>query len=467
MSRSFPQGLAARFSLLLTAALLGGNLIAAILFAREGTSFDRAIRLQGDAHRLAALVEMLETSDPETARMLPAHSSTGFTRFSVDPAPLALVGTQRLPVHESDLAIELPYREIQIREGAHSGDTGARDPLLLVSVRLDQGVEAGNWLNALAYPLPSHRAWKWKIGFFAPLIASLIGTLAVGLLFIRRMTQPLRALAEAARVAGQGNRRARVTECGAIEFRNAAFAFNDMQRRIGEFEVERLRMLAALGHDLRTPITSLRIRAELLDDDTQREEMVRVLDEMAVMTEDLLHAAAAGASREPVQDGDLDALLAQLCAERGLSYSGAPGMELGLRPVAMRRAIGNLLDNAQRYAGGARVRLRRGPAAALIWIEDDGPGIEEDILRRVTEPFVRGEASRSSESGGVGLGLSIAQDIIRSHGGVLVLSNRNPHGLRAEIRLPLDASAAGSPVAVVQTGQHSPEPSAPDCALSH
>ncbi|WP_199259944.1 ATP-binding protein [Paracoccus binzhouensis] len=437
MRRLLPAGLAARFSLLLVAALLGANLIAALLMAREGTAFDRAIRLQGDAHRLHALVTALEAADPETARMLPRNSSTGFTRFSVDPAPLGPPDAARLIMHEADMAAELPGHQILIRESAAPAGADNRAPLMLVSVRLVQGPEAGHWLNALVYPLPARSAWQWKQGFFAPLLASLLGTLAVGLVFVRRMTRPLRALAEAARAAGRGNHGARVTETGAGELREAAAAFNDMQRRIAGFEAERMRMLAAVGHDLRTPITGLRLRAELLDEAEQREAMIRILDEMAVMAEGLLQAGSGGGESEPSQPVDLDRLLAQLCADSGVAYAGAGPLVMPLRPVAMRRAIRNLLDNARRYAVPARLRLRRGPTSALIRIEDDGPGIPEALLARVTEPFVRGEASRSPDTGGAGLGLSIAQDVVRTHGGTLALTNRAEGGLRVDIRLPL------------------------------
>lgn len=438
MSRLWPGGLAARFSLLLIAALLGANLIAAWVMAREGSAFDRAIRLQGDAHRLHALVAALETADLATARLLPGTSSTGFTRFWVAPQPPDLSETTRLPDHEADLAAELPGRLIRIHESTPQPAGQERAALMLVSVRLERGVDAGQWLNALVYPLPAHDAWQWKQGFFAPLLASLLGTLAVGLVFVRRMTRPLSALAEAARAAGRGDRSARVTECGASELREAALAFNDMQRRIAGFEAERMRMLAALAHDMRTPITGLRIRAEMLEGDEQRQDMIRVLDEMAVMADGLMHAASARRGAEPLQPVDLDATLAQLCAESQARYAGAGPLVLPLRPVAIRRAIRNLLDNARRYAGPARVSLKRGPNAALIRIEDEGPGIPPALLPRVTEPFVRGEASRNPATGGTGLGLSIAQDVIAAHGGTLELGNRAEGGLRIQIRLPLD-----------------------------
>ncbi|WP_170293928.1 ATP-binding protein [Paracoccus limosus] len=436
LTRLLPQGLAGRFSALLVVALLAVNLIAALLLAREGSTFDRAIRLEGDRPRLQALITALEAADRATGLMLPGYSSTGFTRFSVGPTPLDLPGSQRLPALEARLALEMGTHPVELREGPGPLPGEAREPLLMVSVQLQRGGLAGQWLNALSYPLPQPRAWVWKAGFFVPLLASLIGTLLVGLVFVRRMTQPLRALAEAARAAGRGDRSARVTECGASELRDAAAAFNDMQRRIAGFEAERLRMLAAVGHDLRTPITGLRLRAELLDDDSQRGDMIRMLDDMAAMAQGLLDSASASAEPEPPQPTDLDALIGQLCRDRGLAHVAQGPVMARVPPVALRRALGNLVDNALRYAGPPRLHLQAGASDILITVEDDGPGIPEPLLARMTEPFVRGEASRSAATGGAGLGLFIARDILRAHGGSLRLRNRPEGGLCVELRLP-------------------------------
>ncbi len=161
----------------------------------------------------------------------------------------------------------------------------------------------------------------------------------------------------------RGDRDARVPEDGPREMRAAAAAFNDMQARIARFDAERMRTLAAVGHDLRTPLTSLRIRAEMLDE-ADAAPMIRTLDEMTVMADGLVAYARGVAEAEPVQDVDLAALLARLCEDRGAPLAvDAPAIVRG-RPVALGRAIGNLIDNALRYGGAARVRLSR----------DDGRG---------------------------------------------------------------------------------------------
>ena len=258
---------------------------------------------------------------------------------------------------------------------------------------------------------------------------SLAAVLLVGLVFLRQLTRPLAGLAEAARAAGRGDRAAR-------ELREAAAAFDDMQARSARFDAERTRTLAAVGHDLRTPITCLRIRAEMLDDEA-REPMVRTLDEMRVMADGLVAYACGAGEAEAEDEVDLAALLRRLCEERGATLTHVePAVVRGL-PVALVRAFGNLIDNALRYGGAARVRLAREGREAWVAVEDDGPGIASERLAAVLEPFVRGEGSRSARTGGAGLGLAIARAVAQAHGGTLELANREEGGLRAEIRLPL------------------------------
>lgn len=437
--RRFPR-LATQFTLVLLATLVFANLIAALLLAREGSDYDRAVRLQGDMGRLVALVGAIEEADPETGEILVSQTSTGFTRFSLTEVPLPPGGALPAPDLTREVVRSLPGHAVRVYEGGPVDAAPARRVLTLLSVRLEQGAHRGRWLNAIVYPLPDLIAWQWKRGFFVPLAVSFCAALAVGLLFVRRMTRPLRALAAAARAAGEGDREARLTEAGARELREAAAAFNGMQRRIADFDQERARLVAALGHDLRTPITALRIRAELVEDDMLRDDMVRILGDMGVMADDLLHFSGGLHGNERPREVDLAALLASLCAERGvpLRLPDPPGTaRVWLRPVAVTRMVGNLLDNAQRYAGGARVALSVVQGEAVIRFEDDGPGIAPEALAGIREPFIRGEQSRCPETGGAGLGLSIAEAIVRDHGGRMEIANRAEGGLRVLLYLPL------------------------------
>ncbi|SFX98419.1 Signal transduction histidine kinase [Paracoccus pantotrophus] len=436
--RNLPSGLAARFSLLLIVALVGVNLIAALLLAREGSSFDRTVRIQRDMGRLVALVTALEEVDPATGETILAQSRTGYTRFFVAPAPVSPAGAPYLPEIEQEVRLALPGHAVHAFDGGSDPSASNEPLLLLLSVQLGTGAHEGQWLNSLLYPLPPTRAWPRKIPFFVPLGASLLGTLVVGLIFTRRMTAPLQELAHAAWAAGNGDRSARVAETGARELRDAAVAFNDMQQRIADFDAERMRLVAAIGHDLRTPITGLRIRAEMLENDEIREPFIRALDDMAVIAEDLLQYGRGGQDGEMTVSTDLVALLESLCDDRGAVLEANERVFLRLRPVAICRALGNLIDNAIRYGVTAVVRIRLSGTRVSVMVDDDGPGIAPELLERVFEPFFRGEESRNHETGGAGLGLSIAKQIVSEHGGTVTLSNRSGGGLRAEVILNLN-----------------------------
>ncbi len=329
-------------------------------------------------------------------------------------------------------------------EGPPEGREGRRGPpLRLTRVEASIPLGDGTWLNVV------QRRPDWGPPVVSgavvfTLLLSLVAVLIVGLGFIRRITRPLNQLAAAAGRAGAGDRSARVPETGPREILSAAAAFNAMQARIAAFDAERARTIAAVGHDLRTPITSLRIRAEMLDDET-RDAMVRTLEEMRVMADGLLEWGRNEAETEPAAAVDIAELLSGLAAEGGHSFDGPPQLQVPGRPVALSRAFANILGNAERYAGPARIRLSAADGTAIVTVTDDGPGIPPDELEAVFEPFRRLEDSRSLESGGAGLGLSIARTILRAHGGTITLANRPEGGLEATVRLPLGPVTSNRP----------------------
>ena len=425
--RLVPDGLAARFALLLVGALLAANLVALAVLSSERDRLGRAAFHGREVERVIGLVPALDGAPPaERQRIARATSRRG---AQVAAGPDALVATVRQGGPAAAIAARLSDalggREVRVAFGARGR--------LSLSAALE---DPPGWLNAALRMQPPPDASRSGTALLLILGLSLASVLAVGLLFVRRLTHPLAALAEAVRAAGQGDRTARVPESGARELREAAAAFNDMQSRIARFEAERTRTLAAVGHDLRTPITSLRIRAEMLDEG-EAEPMIRTLDEMKVMAEGLLAYARGGGEAEETVAVDLGPFLERLCEERGAAFGPSAEAKVRGRPVALGRAVGNLVDNALRYAGGARVTLSREGSEALIAVEDRGPGIAPERIADVLEPFVRGEASRSADTGGAGLGLSIARTIVGAHGGTLVLANREGGGLRAAVRLPL------------------------------
>jgi signal transduction histidine kinase len=229
----------------------------------------------------------------------------------------------------------------------------------------------------------------------------------------------------------------------------AAAAFNTMAARIRRFVGDRTQMLAAIGHDLRTPITRLRLRAEFMEDDEQRRKMLADLDEMEAMIAATLAFARDDAAAEPSVPMDLAALCRTVLDEASdthpelderITYQGPERLVVQGRPVALKRAIANLVGNALTYGGAARLALRppAGPGEPLrLEIADDGPGIPPAELENVFQPFRRLETSRNRETGGTGLGLPIARNIFRAHGGDVVLRNRAEGGAQASVTLPV------------------------------
>jgi signal transduction histidine kinase len=220
-----------------------------------------------------------------------------------------------------------------------------------------------------------------------------------------------------------------------------------MAARIRRFVQDRTEMLTAIGHDLRTPITRLKLRAEFMEDEEQRRKMLADLEELEAMVAATLAFGRDATTTEPVSPLDLAELLRTVLDEAGdarpevaaqLAYEGAAHLTVRARPLALKRAFANLVANAVNYSGGALVRLA--PARdglAIVEIEDEGPGIPPAELDRVFEPFHRIEGSRNRETGGVGLGLPIARNILRAHGGDVTLANRPEGGTRAEVTLPI------------------------------
>ncbi|WP_338147223.1 ATP-binding protein [Neoroseomonas oryzicola] len=302
----------------------------------------------------------------------------------------------------------------------------------------------GEWLN-IRVSLPPPRPWH-SATFLA---AFLVMTGAAALLIlwaVARLMRPVRILAAAADRLGRDVNAAPLEETGPVEVRTAAHAFNEMAARIRRFVADRTQMLAAIGHDLRTPITRLRLRAEFMDDDEQRRKMLADLDEMEQMIAATLAFARDDAAAEPASPIDLAALCRTVADEaadarpelaEAISYSGPERLVVRARPVALKRAMANLVTNALAYGGAARLALSPPEGGVVrLAVEDDGPGIPEAEMENVFAPFRRLEGSRNRETGGTGLGLTITRNILRAHGGDVTLRNRPGGGLTVVASLP-------------------------------
>jgi signal transduction histidine kinase len=300
----------------------------------------------------------------------------------------------------------------------------------------------GQWLGSRHQPLMVRRSWARDWNYALPL--SLVPVLPIALWVGWSTVRSHRRLALAAERVGRGERIAPLPLQGPREVREITSAFNRMQDSLMRSVDERTRMLAAIGHDFRTPLTSLRIRAELIDDAELREGMVQTLDEMSQMVEETLRFARDehAQDREPAVQLDLTELVDEVVASqralgRRVVWSKPEPLVCAGRPLGLKRALANLIENSARY-GEVRVRVEPGASAhgASIEIDDDGPGIPPELIERAFEPFVRLDPARHHAGGSVGLGLAIARSCIRAHGGSLTLRNRPDGGLRAAVDLP-------------------------------
>ncbi|OSQ35857.1 ATP-binding protein [Thalassospira mesophila] len=297
------------------------------------------------------------------------------------------------------------------------------------------------WLDAR---INNFAAPPWVV--FQSIMRVVLSAVLIGIIafFVaRRITRPWKALAVAADRVGRGDFPEPVAENGPLEIRHAARAFNQMTARLKRFVQDRTRMLAAISHDLRTPITSLRLRAEFVEDPENRRKIIETLNEMEQMVAAAMTFAREETADEKTRKIDVVALVEACCAD--LEETGHPvtfetGVEhfsYACRPLSIKRALSNLLANGLAYGGNVFVSVA-GADDGGLWIDvcDDGPGIPADQRDRVFEPFFRLEASRNKETGGIGLGLAIARTAIRAHGGEIYLEDAEQGGLRARVYLP-------------------------------
>ena len=338
-----------------------------------------------------------------------------------------------------DPAAEARLTARTLRPYSHNGPPP--DWVLIAAVQ----AEPGTWLVARVFIPPGERMIVATLLAQTLLIyAVLVGAIAF---IVRRITRPLAKLTgRTARFAETRDAAAQIDPEGPDDVRDLILAHNAMELRIVTLLDEKDVMLGAIGHDLKTPLAALRVRIESVDDATERGRMAATIDDIARALDDILSLARAGRVREPSEVTDLSALIGGLVEEyedlgQRVVLNEAPRLTLAVRATWLRSAIRNLVDNALRYGGAARVSLSRSGDETVIAVEDDGPGIPEHDMARMLEPFTRGEPSRNTATGGAGLGLALANAIAQQHGGRLVLSNRlsadgSIEGLSARLCLP-------------------------------
>lgn len=430
-----PRTLFGRLVLVMTAGLLLAQLLGAVLHLSElRRTVGRTVSHEL-AQRVAAVYRAVDSQTGAERERLARVLSTPRQQLTLEAvAPPDRDDTAMFPEILDNLTVLLgPGVEVRPVRMPRIGNF-----VFDFYIRLS----AGDWLRIQGNAPTEIFAWPWHL---LANLGLMLGAVIVLVWFAARTTvKPLTDLARAARDLGEDLRRAPLAEDGPSEVRQAAHAFNAMQLRIRHDIEERERFLAAVSHDLKTPVTRLRLRSELLGDTELRQRFLHDLDDMQDLLGGALDFLQGKAVEEAMQPVDLAAMAESLAddftaAGGTVTLQESESLRVVARPRALRRAFANLIDNALKYGGRADISLSAANGELLIAIADDGPGLPEGELERVFEPFYRIETSRNRSTGGVGLGLAIVRQIAHSHGGTVSLENRAEGGLRAVLRLPLVA----------------------------
>ncbi len=465
MIRILPKSLFGQTLLILLAGLIISHAAGSWIYTADREQAVRAVGGLVAAQRIANLTRLVQEAPREWRdRIVAALSDQTFrVSLSAQPPRAAVTGTSNaasLAIKEFlvEQMLTAAGRQPHVVVGTTSDSPSFEGPHSMMgrgpmmhgfgpfgSVRAFRDLQVampladGEWLS-FATALPDSGP-GFSRQFLVSMVVMALIILGVSIWAVRRVTAPLASLAVAADRLGRDVSASALPETGTIETRQASQAFNAMQIRLRNMIENRTRLLAAISHDLRTPLTLLRLRAENIEDQNERDKMLATIAEMDAMIEAALRLARDEAVAETRRTTDIASLLQSITddmSDAGLPVTMEPAQPLlyECRPAALKRALTNLIDNAVKYGKSAHVAIAATSMGVEITIDDEGPGIRESELKRVLEPFYRVEESRSRETGGVGLGLAIALSAVQAHGGELMLSNRQAGGLRALVRLP-------------------------------
>jgi len=476
MRSLWPQSLLARLSLVMVAGLLitqvaGSVLWATQLQARNEADVKSAAQYLGQG--AASSIRFFRSLPPSYRSLLiQQFREMGGTRFYValnrgevavqEIAPQALAQTALASLSATlrndlqgegklRLAFAWPDQLAVSPDGIRVGDLPEAwvrhilllkpDPAPILVIQTE--LEPGNWLYlATLMPNPYFLNGNDPLSPDRLVIqgVSLAVVLLLSFLMVRSITRPLAALSDAAEAFGKDEHAPALPETGSREFVNTARAFGAMRERIAKYIEDRERLFVSISHDLRTPITRLKLRAELLDDDDLRNEFEEDLDELDMMVKGALQCVKDSDIHENPAEVKLDGLIRRLVRSAELAGHNVAYRDSGIavrgKPLALKRAIGNLLDNALFYGERAEISVRESGGWTEIAVRDHGPGVPEEAVASLLEPYVRLSHGRERNDAGLGLGLGIAHGIVEGHGGELVLANHPEGGLNAVIRLP-------------------------------
>ena len=455
------DSLRAQLVLLIIAALVVAQAVSLWLFVDERRLAVRTALGFEVADRAANVARLIEEAPNRLQPAILRAANSPLVRFELSGVPAVDHGNHtdggavaarvrglldladdrdiRVEVHEVERGImPMPHLAPEMKE-MHRAMMRGR--LSAIEMKLSIALTNQQWLNVgtrferppLQWPLVSILSF----GITASIIL-----ISVCWFLLTRLTGPLLRVSRAADRLGRGETVNALPLTGPAEVRDLTHAFNRMQNRLTRFVADRTQLLAALGHDLRSPLTALRVRAEMVEEDESRDSLIASIKEMQEMVDATLSFARGMAISEAYETHELGAFLSRLQSDMldAFKLQKNEKVPVRLRPQSLRRALRNIIDNALRYGGAAVVAFHKDTDHAIITVSDDGPGIPETELEQVFEPFFRLEKSRSRETGGTGLGLAISRSIVRAHGGDISLSNREQGGLVATITLPLEAT---------------------------
>ncbi|OWY11637.1 two-component sensor histidine kinase [Thioclava sp. JM3] len=453
----FMRSLRVQLVLLIIAALGVAQLISLWLFADERSLAIRAALGFEAAGRAANVARLIEEAPADLRPSIIRAANSPLVRFDLTAKPLVqhtdhsdggvVEARVRGLLNESysrDIRVELHQIQGAIlplpnlsREMTEMHLAMMRGELSAIEMNLSISIAGGQWLNvSTRFERPPIQWPRYSILTFGlTAMALLVG---VTWFVMAGLLGPLRRLVRASDHLGRGENANALPERGPMEVRELTAGFNRMQERLTRFVTDRTRVLAALGHDLRSPLTAMRVHSEMVEEEELRENLVSTVEEMRSMVEATLTFAKGLSGSEEMQEVELQTFLETLQTDMVASFglTVGPTVRVRLRPNATRRALRNVIENAVRYGGSATVGWQVLGEDIEITISDKGPGIPASDLERVFDPFVRLEESRSLETGGHGLGLSIARSILHGQGGEISLANHPGGGLVATVRLP-------------------------------
>ena len=442
--RFWPRTLGIQLIAVTAVAIIISNTAVALWFELGRERQNETQMMERVIDRATSVATLMATIPPK-ARVAAASALEGkFWRYQIrtgkpqPPLPmnaaeakLAAKIRAALPERPANQAVEVHYRMFKMMSEHHPN---APD---LPSIEFTVPVVRGTAL-IVTYVRPPGPPWPAEM-IFAGILSTLVVSIA-GVYLARKVARPLSKLADAAAIVAKGEPPPRVPEVGPDDVSRAAAAFNSMADQVTRTLASQRHLLSAVGHDLRTPITAMRINIEFVEDAELRERLQKNLDELHELTEAVL-SAAKGTGGEARRQIDLSSLVDSICADlddmgEPVTWEGHAAAPLSCRANEIRRAIRNLVENAVSYGKSAEVSLKDSPATYEVWVEDRGAGISAEDRQRVFEPFVRLEASRNGETGGTGLGLTLVKAIAEGHGGRVILEDRPGGGLRARLVLP-------------------------------